>query len=116
MSTAAIEGVADVEVSMSRERLFWVMAICFFGAADLATTTIGISLGQVAEAGPVQSPLLEQFGILSVPGLKAAVFAVFYGLWRLIPDPHSFGVPLALTVTGVAVTLWNSTVLFVAAT
>lgn len=111
--TKASESIT-VEIPLSRDRFFWVTAVLFFGLGDLTTTSVGIQLSQVMEVGPVQAPLLEQFGMISVPGLKMAVFAFFYALWRLIPDPHDVTVPVALTVVGIAVTAWNSIILLIA--
>lgn len=97
--------------SVNREQWLWVTAILFFGIGDLVTTSIGIQASHVAETGTLQEPLLQQFGLVSVPGLKLAVFAGFFGCWRFIPSPHNLGVPLALTTVGALVTVWNAVVI-----
>ncbi|MEF8822417.1 MAG: hypothetical protein V5A52_09075 [Halovenus sp.] len=97
--------------AMDREQLLWVTAILFFGIGDLVTTSIGIQASHVSETGTLQEPLLRQFGLVSVPGLKLAVFAGFFACWRLIPRPHNLGVPLALTTVGALVTVWNAVVI-----
>jgi len=108
MATSADAGDLVPETpSMNREQLLWVTAILFFGIGDLVTTSIGIQASHVAETGPLQEPLLRQFGMISVPGLKLAVFAGFFACWRCIPNPHNLGVPLALTTVGTFVTGWN---------
>lgn len=117
MSTGAKTNSSEsitVEIPLSRDQFFWVTALLFFGLGDLTTTSVGIQLSQVMEVGPVQAPLLEQFGMISVPGLKVAVFAFFYAIWRLISEPHNIAVPVALTVVGIAVTAWNSIILLIA--
>jgi hypothetical protein len=100
-------GTIAVGSDMDREQLLWVVAVLLFGIGDLVTTSVGIRVSHVTETGTLQEPLLRQFGMISVPGLKLAVFAGFFACWRLIPSPHNLGVPLALTTVGAVVTVWN---------
>jgi uncharacterized BrkB/YihY/UPF0761 family membrane protein len=112
MATSADAGNLVPETpAVNREQLLWVTAILFFGVGDLVTTSIGIHTNHVAEAGTIQEPLLQQFGLVSVPGLKLAVFAGFFACWRVIPNPQNLGVPLALTTVGALVTIWNAVVI-----
>jgi len=104
-------GLVPESPAVDREQCLWVTAILFFGIGDLVTTSVGIRASHVAETGTLQEPLLQQFGLVSVPGLKLAVFAGFFACWRLIPSPHNIGVPLALTTVGALVTVWNVVVI-----
>ncbi|MFW6435745.1 MAG: hypothetical protein ACOCY1_05120 [Halovenus sp.] len=108
MATSADTGDLLPETpTVNREQLLWVTAVLCFGIGDLVTTSIGIQASHVTETGTLQKPLLQQFGPVSVPGLKLVVFAGFFACWRLLPRPHSLCVPLALTTVGALVTVWN---------
>jgi len=85
----------------------WLLAVCFFGLGDVVTTSIGLNTAGVSEAGPVTTPLVEQYGINAILVMKFAVFGGGYALWRVIPQPHSVGVPLGLTAVGILATGWN---------
>lgn len=92
----------------------WGVTIVFFVFGDLLTTSVGLLGGGVAEVGPLVGPLLDRFGLLAMIPLKALAVGTCYGLWKVIPEPHSIGVPLGLATFGVLVTGWNTFVLFVA--
>ncbi|MFB6189826.1 MAG: DUF5658 family protein [Halapricum sp.] len=92
----------------------WMGAVLAFFVGDLVTTTVGLSVGHVTEAGPVTAPLLAQYGLLAIVGLKALVLAVCYALWILVPRPHNVGVPLGLCLVGIVTSLWNAAIVAVA--
>ena len=96
-----------------RTRL-WGLSLLFFCVGDLVTTHAGLSIHGVIEAGPVVAPVLREYGIAAMVGLKAATMVLFYGLALALPDPHAVGVPLGLTLVGVFVTGWNLLVISVA--
>ena len=100
-----------VDVLLDSERFLWLVAVAFFGIGDLVTTGIGLQLQYVVEAGPVVGDVILAHGASAMLWLKVLVFAVCYGLWRVVPAPHRVGVPLGLAVLGVLVTLWNLGVL-----
>jgi len=94
----------------------WLLAVGFFGIGDLVTTTVGLRLSGIVEAGPLVGPLIDRYGVGSLFALKSLALAASYGIWQLVPSPHRVGVPLGLAVLGIVVTGWNtvivSTVLF----
>jgi hypothetical protein len=85
----------------------WGVMLLFFCVGDVVTTAVGLSMQGVVEAGPVVAPMLRQYGLAAMVGLKAATAGLFYGLYRVLPDPQSVGVPLGLALLGVFVTGWN---------
>lgn len=93
------------------EAKLWGVTLLFFCVGDVVTTGIGLSMDGIVEAGPVVAPVLREYGLVAMLGLKAATVGLFYGLARLLPEPHSLGVPLGLALLGVFVTGWNLVVL-----
>lgn len=83
------------------------MAIIWYGVGDTVTTFIGLSFGEIAEVGPVAAPVIEFYGRPSLVAIKFVSFALFYATWRIVPHPTRAAVPLAVTLVGIAVTLWN---------
>jgi len=96
---------------LSTSGYVWLVAVLCYGVGDLATTAVGMRTAGVAEAGPIPAYLLDAVGVVGFVALKLAVFAVGLILWRVVPDPHRLGVPLALATFGVFVTGWNLLVL-----
>jgi hypothetical protein len=96
-----------VEALSARERAVWVAAIVLYGVGDTATTYWGLSAGGVSEAGPVVAPLMVAYGPAALLGVKAAVFAGFYLVWRAVRTPGRVAIPLALATVGTVVTAWN---------
>jgi hypothetical protein len=111
-------GQSEVPGSVERlqfaETRLWAVAVAFFGIGDLVTTTVGLSIAGVYEAGVVSGFLVEQYGLVSMVAVKLALLALFYLLWRLTPRPHRVGVPLGLALLGVIVVWWNLSVKTVA--
>ena len=93
------------------EGLLWVIALFFFGLADVATTGVGVASVGVTEFSPTVGPFLDQYGLGAMVFLKVLVFAGAYTLWRVVPRPERLGVPLGLAMLGVFVTGWNLSVL-----
>ncbi len=94
--------------------LWWHGAVAFFVVGDLATTLVGLQLRTVVEAGPVVAGLVDGYGLGAVLQLKLGVVVGLYVLSRVVPRPHSVGVPLGLCALGVVVTVWNSAVIVAA--
>jgi len=94
----------------------WLVAVAFFGVGDLVTTTIGYSVAGVVELSPVVALLLEQRALVGLTILKTAVIAAFFAIWKYASWPYSLGIPLGLSILGVAVTLWNTGIILVAVT
>jgi hypothetical protein len=106
--------VAAVRQSLAPERLLgdvrgtlWGLAFLFFCVGDVATTHVGLSMQGIVEAGPIVGPVLREYGLAAMLGLKGATVGLFYGAARPLPAPHSLGIPLGLTIVGVLVTAWN---------
>lgn len=95
------------------DRVLWLVVICFFGIGDLLTTGLGMQSSRVVEAGPVAIQVVHRYGIVGMLGLKLIFIETFYQLWKLLDDPYRVGIPLALSVTGVIITVWNVCVLYV---
>ncbi|WP_313694776.1 DUF5658 family protein [Halorarum halobium] len=108
-------GEETIRYFTARSAYLWLGAVLFFVCGDLVTTTIGLSLDQVVEVGPVAAYVLTH-GYVPLVVLKGLTVALCVGLWRLTPRPHRVGVPLGLATLGVLVTVWNTWILFVAST
>lgn len=67
----------------------------------------GAGLAVLSETGPLTAPLVEWFGPGVMVPVKTVPFGECYALWRLVPRPHSVGVPLGLAAPGVSTTCWN---------
>lgn len=107
----ALTAVREGRLGSARAKL-WGLVLLFFCVGDLATTHVGLSVQGVVEAGPVVAPLLREYGLVAMVGLKGATVAVAYGVARIVPDPQSIGVPIGLALVGVCVTGWNLVVLY----
>jgi hypothetical protein len=99
-----------------RERELWVAAVLCYGVGDTLTTFVGLSAttGSVAEAGPVAGPFMAAHGHLALLAVKAVIFVGFYLVWLLLRTPGRAAVPLALSVVGATVSLWNIVVILTA--
>ncbi|MGQ4556631.1 DUF5658 family protein [Halobellus sp. GM3] len=91
--------------------LWWYGAVVFFLVGDVVTTLAGLQLHTVVEASPVAAWLINAHGISMILPLKLVVVCGFYGIYRVIPRPHSIGVPLGLCALGFVVTVWNGAVI-----
>ena len=94
--------------------LWWQAAIVFFLVGDLVTTFAGFQLRQVVEAGPLAARVVNTYGAGLVVPMKLAVVGAFYGVYRVVPNPHCIGVPLGLAALGFVVTVWNGAVIVAA--
>lgn len=93
------------------ERRYWLLAVLFYGVGDTVTTLIGLSLGGVAEAGPIADPAMEAFGAAGLLAIKIVIFAGFGFIWSLLEPPTRVAVPLALAIVGGVVSGWNTVVI-----
>jgi hypothetical protein len=94
--------------------VLWVVAVLWFGAGDVVTTTLGLGLPGVVERQPLAAWLFEVSPLGGMVALKAAVFGGCYALWRRAPEPYCVGVPLGLATVGLVVVAWNLHVLVLA--
>lgn len=92
----------------------WVIAVLAFGIGDVVTTTIGLGMDSVHEAGPLTSLFVDRYGLASMVVVKTAVLVAFYGCWKITPRDYRVGIPLGLTILGLVVVWWNLLVKLVA--
>jgi hypothetical protein len=104
-------GVAPPELAHLRP---WLLALVFFGAGDVLTTSVGLAVPGVVEAAPIARALILEYGVAAMVGLKLLAFAACVALWRAVPRPYCRGVPVGLAALGVSVTLWNTAVVLIA--
>jgi hypothetical protein len=98
-----------VPVVGGNAREIWIAAVLLYGIGDTATTFWGLSVGGVAEAGPVAKPFIQSYGRYVLVVVK-----VFYLVWRLLRTPGRVAVPFALALVGGVTTLWNAIVILAA--
>lgn len=96
-----------MEVFTRNERVLWIGAFVLYGVGDTVTTFVGLSVGGVAEVGPIAGPAMEAAGPGGLLAVKVAIFATFGAFWSLLITPGRAAIPLALTVVGGLVTAWN---------
>jgi hypothetical protein len=96
-------------VLSTAELAWWLAAVACYGVGDYLTTVIAVQRYSVVEANPVVRRLLSrQPGPVGFAVLKLATLAVCFGGFLAIADsPLAIGLPIAITVLGVAVTLSN---------
>jgi hypothetical protein len=92
----------------------WVVAVLAFGIGDIVTTTIGLRMTSVQEAGPLTSLFVDRYGLVSMVVVKSAVLGAFYGCWKITPRDYRVGIPLGLTILGLVAVWWNLMVKLVA--
>lgn len=100
-----------VNVLVAHSPLLWVLAVLTFGMTDIVTTFIGLSQGMAHEASPLASAIFGDHGFGFIYVIKAAVFLLFYFLWRFIPTPYNVSIPLGLFIVGSLITAWNLVVI-----
>lgn len=103
--------VGPLDLLSVRNRQVWLAAIVLYGVGDTVTTFWGLSVGGVAEAGPIAAPIIEAYGRAALLPIKAIVFGGFYVAWRALRSPGRVAVPLALAAVGGVVTTWNVVVI-----
>jgi hypothetical protein len=103
-----------VPVIGGNAREIWVAAVLLYGIGDTVTTLWGLSVGGVAEAGPIAKPFIQSYGRYVLVAIKVVVFAGFYLVWRLLRTPGRVAVPFALVLVGGVTTLWNAIVILTA--
>ncbi|MBX0297864.1 DUF5658 family protein [Haloarcula nitratireducens] len=108
---AAIQGNCRCDSSAAS---VWALAIVLFGLGDILTTGIGLRIGGVVETNPIPRLFFHHSVLGAMGALKLAAFGGFYVLWKLVPRPHSLGVPLGLAILGGIVTSWNLRVILLA--
>lgn len=101
-------GERAVNTLVAHSPLLWILAILTFGMTDIITTYLGITLEVAHEASPLAAAIFgeHRFGFIYVA--KAAIFILFYLLWRFIPAPYNVSIPLGLFILGTAITVWNT--------
>lgn len=98
------------------ERSFWIAAIVWYGIGDTVTTLLGLSYADVAEVGPVAGPAMEGLGAVGLILIKLGLFALAAAGWSLLRRPTRVAIPVAITIVGTAVTVWNVFVILLSTT
>lgn len=106
-----MSGEHRLEALDDRTTLLWGAAVLLYGVGDTVATLWGLSVSNVAEAGPVAGPVMAAHGEVALLAVKAVVIGGFYLVWRLVRTPSRVALPLALSVVGAAVTTWNLVVI-----
>lgn len=105
---------SSVDILDDLRPLWWHGAVVFFIVGDLTTTFVGLQLETVVEASPVAAWVINGHGLGLILPLKLGVVGGLYGLYRVVPYPHSIGVPLGLCALGFVITVWNGAVIVAA--
>jgi hypothetical protein len=90
-----------------RSTSLWLSAVLFYGFGDTVTTLIGLNTVHVEETSPIVSRFVEYGGIGGLFAVKFLTLAAFYLAWRYLPFPGRVGIPVALSLVGIVVTVWN---------
>jgi len=105
------EPTRATELLSRYERQFWLLAVVLFGVGDFVLTGFGLVSGGIVEVGPVGAPIVRQYGLWGMAGLKIVVLGAGYLGWRFVPAPERVGIPFGLAVVGGMVSTWNLVVL-----
>ena len=97
----------------ARQQTLWIVALLLYGFGDLVTTIVGLSQQGIVEVGPVAQPVLNAYGTPGLVVLKSGMLAGSYAAWQVVPQPHRLDIPLGLTIVGIAVTAWNTALIWV---
>lgn len=112
MTELEAAGLAELIVLLAEEeRPLWVAAVTLYGVGDTVTTLWGLSIAGVAEAGPLARPLMDSYGTTAFLALKILTLVAFFAVWAVLRTPGRVAIPLALALTGGAVTVWNLVVI-----
>lgn len=96
----------------SHERVFaWGAAVLLFVIGDFGTTAVGIRMVGATEAHPVGRVVLTSFGILGILGAKVLAILCVLAAQRRVNSGGLAG-PVTLAVVGLALTTWNSVVIY----
>lgn len=98
----------------SVRRSLWLLAVAAFGVGDVGLTLFGLWSGIAVEAHPLAARVVGASGALVLVPWKAAVIALFFAVYRAVPDGPDVGVPIGLAVHGSVVVAWNVWVLSLA--
>lgn len=101
------DGTAGIGRFGDAPALLWLGSVLFFGVGDVATTSVGLRVARVVEAGPVVAPVVEEHGTAGMLLVKLGVFGVCYLAYRRVPAPSRLGIPIGLAACGVLVSAWN---------
>ena len=96
------------------ERGFWLAAVVWYGVGDTLTTLVGLSYTDAAEIGPIAGPAIDAHGGAGLLAVKLVLFAAAALAWSRIDRPTRVAIPVAITVVGTAVTVWNAVVILLA--
>lgn len=95
------------------ERPAWAVALATWVIGDLITTGIGLSLGAV-EANPVAAGAITAIGLWILVPIQLLALTVFASAWwtlRIRGVEARVGIPIALSIVGVAIVANNLAVI-----
>lgn len=109
------EGAGSIVHRLARhERAFWLAAIVWYGIGDTATTLFGLTHTDVAEIGPVAGPAIDGHGAVGLLAIKVVFFALAGLAWYVLSRPARVAIPVAITIVGTTVTVWNAVMILLA--
>lgn len=108
-------GAAGHGGPLGTETRLWLLVVCAFVVGDVVTTLAGLSTPGVREASPLLADAVHRHGGLALVGGKISVLAGAVPAWWVTRSPYRWGIPVGLSVLGIAVTGWNTVVVAVAA-
>lgn len=97
----------EYTTTLNVDRVLWALSIGLFGVADLASTIYFIGELGAIESHPVADVAIETLGLWILIPWKAAAIGLFYAAYRIVPNPHSLGIPIGLVLLGIVLTVWN---------
>lgn len=92
-------------MNVSRSTVAWV-AVVLVGAADVATTHVGLSVG-LMEGNPLVAPAVEQWGSWFLVAFKALVIAGVYAVTWPLPRPAPAVTAEAIATVWMFAVGWN---------
>lgn len=107
--TGALDWVTGFD---ALQRMLWLVAVLFYGVGDTVTTAVGLRAPNTSEVGPIALVVMEWAGIWGLIAVKLGFLLVAFGVWWALQTPSRIAIPLAIALTGMGVTAWNSFVIF----
>lgn len=95
---------------MKRNRILWILVLCFFVVGDYITTYIGIRYLGLTENNPFGRSFLQMFELWAILPFKLFLIMFIYGVNGYVIDYNkTFGIviPLSYAIIGIVVTIVN---------
>jgi hypothetical protein len=96
----------------SRDDLLWTTAIATYGIGDIITTQAALEEHPaVFEGNDVATVVLDRFGPEGMILMKVGVLMVASAAYDELPEPERIGIPIGLSLLGIAIVANNTMVL-----